>query len=44
MPQPLPEFSPASANASSPWQPAAASWHNWTTDAKVKRSLIAYDH
>jgi hypothetical protein len=23
---------------------AAAIWHNWTTDAPVKRSLIAYDH
>ncbi|MEU5241691.1 IS982 family transposase, partial [Streptomyces lydicus] len=23
---------------------AAAIWHNWTTDAKTKRSLIAYDH
>jgi hypothetical protein len=24
--------------------PAAAIWHNWRTDAPVKRSLIAYDH
>ena len=23
---------------------AAAIWHNWATDAPVKRSLIAYDH
>ncbi|MBL1095063.1 MULTISPECIES: IS982 family transposase [Streptomyces] len=23
---------------------AAAIWHNWTTGAKIKRSLIAYDH
>jgi Transposase DDE domain len=23
---------------------AAAIWHNWTTDAPVKRSLTAYDH
>jgi hypothetical protein len=23
---------------------AAAIWHNWNTDAPVKRSLIAYDH
>ncbi len=23
---------------------AAAIWHNWTVGAKVKRSLIAYDH
>ncbi|MDT0264612.1 IS982 family transposase, partial [Jatrophihabitans lederbergiae] len=23
---------------------AAAIWHNWKTDAPVKRSLIAYDH
>ncbi|MFE7565419.1 IS982 family transposase [Streptomyces sp. NPDC057539] len=23
---------------------AAAIWHNWTTNAPVKRSLIAYDH
>ncbi|MEU5839361.1 IS982 family transposase [Streptomyces diacarni] len=23
---------------------AASIWHNWTTDAKIKRSLIAYDH
>jgi transposase len=23
---------------------AAAIWHNWTTGAQVKRSLIAYDH
>jgi hypothetical protein len=23
---------------------AAAIWHNWETDAPVKRSLIAYDH
>ncbi|MBB6440268.1 hypothetical protein HNQ79_006783 [Streptomyces candidus] len=23
---------------------AAGIWHNWTTDAAVKRSLIAYDH
>lgn len=23
---------------------AAAIWHNWTTNAKIKRSLIAYDH
>jgi hypothetical protein len=23
---------------------AAAIWHNWTTGAKAKRSLIAYDH
>ncbi|MEU9503124.1 IS982 family transposase [Streptomyces sp. NPDC048196] len=23
---------------------ASAIWHNWTTDAKIKRSLIAYDH
>jgi hypothetical protein len=23
---------------------AAAIWHNWVTDAPVKRSLIAYDH
>lgn len=22
----------------------AGIWHNWTTGAKVKRSLIAYDH
>ncbi|MEH1164004.1 hypothetical protein V6V47_01305 [Micromonospora sp. CPCC 205539] len=22
----------------------AAIWHNWTIDAPVKRSLIAYDH
>ncbi|HET6504555.1 MAG TPA: IS982 family transposase, partial [Amycolatopsis sp.] len=22
----------------------AAVWHNWTTGAHVKRSLIAYDH
>ncbi|MFB9452318.1 IS982 family transposase, partial [Streptomyces antimycoticus] len=23
---------------------AASVWHNWTTGAKIKRSLIAYDH
>ncbi|MGF6941787.1 hypothetical protein BKA18_001579 [Streptomyces auratus] len=23
---------------------AAAIWHNWPTDAKIKRSLIAFDH
>ncbi|MFY4717799.1 IS982 family transposase, partial [Streptomyces sp. LaBMicrA B280] len=23
---------------------AAGIWHNWTTGAKIKRSLIAYDH
>ncbi|MYX27038.1 IS982 family transposase, partial [Streptomyces sp. SID8381] len=23
---------------------ATAIWHNWTTGAAVKRSLIAYDH
>ncbi|MFD5879391.1 IS982 family transposase, partial [Streptomyces yangpuensis] len=23
---------------------AAGIWHNWTTGAAVKRSLIAYDH
>lgn len=23
---------------------AAAIWHNWATDAPIKRSLIAYDH
>lgn len=23
---------------------AVSIWHNWITDAKVKRSLIAYDH
>jgi hypothetical protein len=23
---------------------AAAIWHNWATNAPVKRSLIAYDH
>jgi hypothetical protein len=22
----------------------AAIWHNWMTGARVKRSLIAYDH
>ncbi|MEU8919273.1 IS982 family transposase, partial [Streptomyces libani] len=23
---------------------AAAIWHNWTTGAKIKRSLTAFDH
>lgn len=23
---------------------AAGIWHNWTTGAKIKRSLTAYDH
>jgi hypothetical protein len=23
---------------------AAGIWHNWTIDAKIKRSLIVYDH
>ncbi|MFF7717529.1 IS982 family transposase, partial [Streptomyces sp. NPDC007988] len=23
---------------------AAGIWHNWTTNAAIKRSLIAYDH
>ncbi|MCX5065478.1 hypothetical protein OOJ91_06250 [Micromonospora lupini] len=31
-----------SCNACSPLN--AAIWHNWTIDAPVKRSLIAYDH
>lgn len=24
--------------------PAVGIWHNWTTGAKIKRSLVAYDH
>ncbi|MBB6440050.1 hypothetical protein HNQ79_006563 [Streptomyces candidus] len=44
MAEPRPESSPAPANDSSPSPLASGIWHNWTTDAAVKRSLIAYDH